>query len=109
MAKMKNILITLISILLFGANAIFAQTLTLNDCVNIALENKETLQSAELDLESAKLGKVGALSNILPSVRFSGGLNETNFARSEIFPKQTIWSGGITGTQNIYDGGGWWN
>lgn len=106
---MKNFLLTFLTVLTFGANAILAQALTLNDCVSLALENKETLQSAQLDLESAKLGKIGALSNILPSVKFSGGVNETSYAQSDLYPNQSIWSGGISGTQNIYDGGGWWN
>ena len=86
------------------SSMIYAQEFSLSDCVNIALENKETLQSAQLDLKSAQVGKVGALSNILPSVSFSGGRNETS-----LYPNQTSWSAGITGAQNIFDGGGWWN
>ncbi len=106
MMKIKTSLFTIILIL---SSVIYAQELSLSDCVNIALDNKETLQSAQLDLQSAKAGKVGALSNILPSVSFSGGRNETSYAKSDLFPTTTSWSAGITGVQNIFDGGGWWN
>ena len=104
---MMKIRISIVSVLI-SLSAISAQELSLNDCVNIALENKETLQSAQLDLQSAKAGKIGAFSNILPSVSFSGGRNETSYAKNDLFPTTTSWSAGITGVQNIFDGGGWW-
>jgi len=106
---MMKIGITIVSTILILSSSIYAQELSLNDCVNIALDNKETLQSAQLDLRSAKTGKIGAFSNILPSVSFSGGRNETSYAKSDLFPTTTSWSAGITGVQNIFDGGGWWN
>lgn len=90
-------------------SSVNAQQLTLNESVNIALQNKETLQSAELDLQSAKSGKVGAYSNILPSVNLSGGRSETSYADSDIYPNSTVWSAGLSVSQNIFDGGGWWN
>ena len=101
--------ISIVSIIFILSSVINAQELSLNDCVNIALEKKETLQSAQLDLQSAKVGKVGALSNILPLVSFSGGRSETSYAKNDLFPTTTSWSAGITGVQNIFDGGGWWN
>lgn len=114
---MMRIRISIIATILILSTAINAQELSLSDCVNIALENKETLQSAQLDLQSAKAGKVGAFSSILPSVSFSGGRNttsyannnETDYAKIDLFPDQTSWSAGITVRQNIFDGGGWWN
>ncbi len=106
---MVKLRMTIISLILVLSNVINAQELSLYDCVNIALDNKETLQSAQLDLKSAKVGKIGALSNILPSVNFSGGRNKTSYAKSDLYPTSTSWSAGITGTQNIFDGGGWWN
>ncbi len=106
---MIRIKISIVAILILLSNIIIAQELSLNDCVNIAIENKETLKSAQLDLQSAKIGKLGAFSNILPSVSFSGGRSETSYAQDELFPAQTAWSAGITGSQNIFDGGGWWN
>ena len=114
---MMKIRISIVSTIFILSSVINAQELSLNDCVNIALENKETLQSAKLDLKSAKVGKMGALSNILPSVSFSGGRsetsyatnNETDYAKIDLFPDQTSWSAGVTVRQNIFDGGGWWN
>ena len=106
---MKRTKISIFSIILILSSVIYAQELSLSDCVHIALDNKETLQSAQLDLQSAKIGKVGALSNILPSISFSGGRNETSYAKNNLFPTATSWSAGITGAQNIFDGGGWWN
>jgi len=105
---MKTFKISIILVVIYSTS-IYAQELSLNDCVNIALDNKETLQSAQLDLKSAKVGKIGALSNILPSVNFSSGRTETSYAKSDLFPTSTSWSAGITGVQNIFDGGGWWN
>lgn len=114
---MMKLRISIVAAILILSTAINAQELSLSDCVNIALENKETLQSAQLDLQSAKAGKVGAFSSILPSVSFSGGRNttsyannnETDYAKIDLFPDQTSWSAGITVRQNIFDGGGWWN
>ena len=114
---MKTFKISFIISVVILSTSIYAQELSLNDCVNIALDNKETLQSAQLDLKSAKIGKIGALSNILPSINLSGGRsttsyannNETDYAKVDLFPDQTSWSTGITVRQNIFDGGGWWN
>jgi len=106
---MMKIGITIVSTILILSSVTNAQELSLNDCVNLALDKKETIQSAQLDLQSAKAGKLGAFSNILPSVSLSGGRNETSYAKSDLFPTTSSWSAGITGRQNIFDGGGWWN
>ncbi|MBU0528670.1 TolC family protein [bacterium] len=106
---MIRIRITIVGILIIFSYTISAQELSINDCVNIAIDNKETVQSAQLDLQSAKVGKIGVFSNILPSISLSGGRSETSYAQNDLFPAQTSWSAGITGAQNIFDGGGWWN
>jgi len=106
---MIKIGITIISTILILSSVTNAEELSLNDCVNLALDKKETLQSAQLDLQSAKAGKIGAFSNILPSVSLSGGRNETSYAQDDLYPTTSSWSAGITGRQNIFDGGGWWN
>jgi len=100
---------TLTTGLIFFIGLVIGQELSLHDCVNMALENKETLESARLDLQSAKAGKRGALSNILPSISFTGGRGETNYANDNLFTDNITWSAGVSGTQTIYDGGGWWN
>lgn len=101
--------ITIVSTILILSSVSNAQDLSLNDCVNLALDKKETLQSAQFDLQSAKAGKIGALSNILPSISFGGGRSETNYGNDDIFDTDPSWSAGFSGSQNIYDGGGWWN
>lgn len=114
---MMKIRIKIVSTILILSSVITAQELSLNDCVNIALENKETLQSAQLDLKSAKAGKIGAFSNILPSVSFYGGRSkieyaptgETDYGNIDLFANQTSYFVGTTLSQNIFDGGGWWN
>lgn len=105
---MKKYSFIVVIIMLF-ISTLGAQELTLNDCINIALENKETLQSAQLDLQAAKTGKIGALSNILPSINLSGGRSETNYANNDIYSNNSYWSAGLSVSQNIFDGGGWWN
>jgi outer membrane protein TolC len=90
-------------------SSLTAQQLTLNESVNIALQNKETLQSAKLDLQSVKASRIGAYSNILPSVNLSSGRSETSYADSDLYPNNTVWSAGLSVSQNIFDGGGWWN
>jgi OMF family outer membrane factor len=114
---MMKIRISIVSTLFILSSMIYAQELSLDDCINIALKNKETLKSAQLDLKSAKAGKVGAFSNILPSVSFYGGrvqtkyapTGETDFGNIDLFANQTSFSAGATVRQNIFDGGGWWN
>ncbi len=95
-----------ITVLFLGI--VSAQQLTLSEAVNIALQNKETLESAQLDLQSVKAGKVGAYSNILPSVNLSGGRSETSYGDASL-DNSTVWSAGVSVSQNIFDGGGWWN
>ena len=114
---MMKIRISIVSTLFILSSMIYAQDLSLDDCINIALKNKETLKSAQLDLKSAKAGKIGAFSNILPSVSFYGGrvqtkyapTGETDFGNIDLFANQTSFSAGATVRQNIFDGGGWWN
>lgn len=114
---MMKIRISIVSTIFILSSVIHAEELSLNDCVNIALENKETLQSAQLDLKSAKAGKIGAFSNILPSVSFYGGRSkieyaptgETDYGNIDLFANQTSYFVGTTLNQNIFDGGGWWN
>lgn len=94
---------------IFLINILTAQALTLNDCVALALDNKETIESAQFGLQSAKAGKIGSYSNILPSVSFSAGRSESKYANSDLYEGNITWSAGLNVSQNIFDGGGWWN
>ena len=75
-----------------------------------------------MDLESSRQGVKGSYSRILPSVRFSGNMNESRFptqtggynqTTGEItldkISSQISASSAISLSQNIYDGGVWWN
>ncbi len=57
----------------------FAQTkrMTLQECVEYALENNITIKQFELDLESAELGELEGLGQFLPRLNGSMGLNES--------------------------------
>ena len=111
----------LISLFLLVTSA-KSDALTLVDCIQIALSNKEALKASALDLQSAQQSLKGSYSNILPSLMFSGSSSESSFpsqeggfnqATGEItfgdISNLTSTSTGISLSQNIYDGGIWWN
>ena len=116
---MKQIL--LISLFLMVTSA-KSDALALVDCIQIALSNKEALKASALDLQSAQQTLKGSYSNILPSLMFSGSSSESSFPSQEGGYNQatgeitfgdinnlTSTSTGISLSQNIYDGGFWWN
>ena len=100
----------------------FSQSFSLQEAVKIALENKESLKASAMDLESSRQGVKGSYSSIMPSIRFSGSMNESRFptqtggynqTTGEItldkISSQTSASSTLSLSQNIYDGGVWWN
>ena len=93
-----------------------SQSYSLEEAIKIALENKESLKASAMDLESSRQGVKGSFSSILPSVRFSGSMNESRFPSSGVgetsldkISSQISASSAISLSQNIYDGGVWWN
>ncbi len=110
---MKKSILTISLLLILGPAS--AQVYSLDQCVELALKNKETLKSANLDVESARLGKRGALSTILPSFGVGMGLSQSNFperinyATGDKYSSASSTSRGYQISQNIYDGGAWWN
>ena len=75
-----------------------------------------------MDLESSRQSVKGSYSSILPSVRFSGNMNESRFPTQtggynqttgditlDKISSQISASSAISISQNIYDGGVWWN
>ena len=62
----------LIYIFLF-LNIIEAQGYTLDDCIQIAIDEKKTVLSAEIGVVSASKGVKASYSGILPSIQASGG------------------------------------
>lgn len=99
-----------------------SQSYSLEEAIKIALENKEALKTSALDLQSSRQGVKGSYSRILPSLRFSGNVSESRFpvqtggyneTTGEItldkISSLTSSSSSISLSQNIYDGGVWWN
>jgi len=96
-----------------------SQKLSLEDCIQIGLNNKSTLKSALSGKSAAEQSVKTSFSNLLPSVGFSGNLNRTYFPERETvamnfenFQTDTFslshsqnMSAGISVTQKIYDGG----
>ncbi len=97
----------------------YSQTLSLEDCIQIGLNNKSTLRSSLSGKSSAEQSVKTSFSNLLPSVGFSGNLNRTYFperntiamnfenylADTSSFTHSQNMSVGISVTQKVYDGG----
>jgi len=99
-----------------------SQSYSLDEAIKVALNNKEALKASAMDLESSRQSVKGSYSSILPSIRFSGGVSESRFptqtggyneSSGEILlgsvSSITSASSSISLSQNIYDGGVWWN
>ena len=99
----------------------YTQNYSLEEAVEIALQNKEALKASALELNASKQDIRSSYSGILPSVRISGSTTESTFPEQAIGFNQssgeilnnvssiTSASSSFSITQNIYDGGIWWN
>jgi len=112
-------------IIIFGLliSGITAQGYALYDCVQIALEGKKTVLSAELGVTSAEQGLKGSYSGLLPSLSASTSTGRTQFPERESisydfdnFTSDTTvtshydnMSAGISLSQTLYNGGRSWN
>ncbi|SVE01336.1 uncharacterized protein METZ01_LOCUS454190, partial [marine metagenome] len=80
------------------------------------------MKASAMDLAYSRQGVKGSYSGILPSLRFSGGMNEARFPSQvggynaetgeltlDKINSQISASSSISLSQNIYDGGVWWN
>ena len=108
----------ILMLLVFISNTI-AQGYDLKGCISIALDNKQTLYSAELDVESAEKGLTGSYSGLLPSLNLRTNKAKTHFPEQEIismdFENATLdtsissstssVSTGLSINQTLYDGG----
>ena len=94
--------------------------LTLDNCIEIALENNSQLQISERQLEIADKNYKNAYSNILPSINVSSSMSTHEQGPSSIYINGTFvgvtdasrgerYGAGISVSQNIFDGGYWWN
>ena len=99
----------------------YTQNYSLEEAVEIALQNKEALKASALELNASKQDIRSSYSGILPSVRISGSTTESTFPEQAIGFNQssgeilnnvssiTSASSSFSIAQNIYDGGIWWN
>ena len=106
---------------LIAISICYSQNYTLDQAVDIALQNKEALKASALDLRSSKQDIKSSYSGILPFVRVTGGVTESQFPRQSVGFNQssgeilsdvssiTSASSNVTVNQTIYDGGVWWN
>ncbi|MEA3500589.1 MAG: TolC family protein [Candidatus Marinimicrobia bacterium] len=99
MRMKRMILIILISNFTF----LFAQnneSLTLNDCIDLAIKNNPTLERSELTVDQMHVNTKKAYSYLYPSVRLSA-----SSSASESGDWEMGWSAGGSVSQNIYQPG----
>ena len=104
-------------------NILDAQGYTLEDCIQISIDEKKTVLSADIGVVSASKGLKASYSGVLPSVQATGasGVNyfpwqesfNINFEEFTLDTTRTnhfnTFSAGIAVNQVIYDGGRSWN
>ena len=56
-----------------------SQTYSLEEAVKVAIENKESLKASVMDLQTSKQNIKESYSTILPSLRFSSSMSESQF------------------------------
>ena len=95
--KKKLLLILLLCI----ANA---QTLSIDEAVRIALENKAAITNAEKDITIAKLNRNSSVALLLPSISASNSFRETTYGSSYISGGDS-YSGGVNLSQSIFNFG----
>lgn len=110
--KRNNYIIS-VWLLLSGMCPVAAQqTLGLDECRRLALENNAGIKTARLDVEGAKEGKKEALTKYFPSVSATGsvyaankGLIEMNLGGMEMAMMKNGVVGGISAVQPVFAGG----
>ena len=104
-------------------NILNAKGYTLEDCIQISIDEKKTVLSANIGVVSASKGLKASFSGVLPSVQATGAggvnyfpLQESFNINFEEFTLDTTrtnhfnnFSAGIAVNQVIYDGGRSWN
>ena len=96
--KTKILFIALLSI-------IHAQTLSIDEAVRIALENKSSINNAERDVTIAKLNRNSSAALLLPSISASNSFRETTYGNSFITGGESF-SGGVNLSQSLFNFGG---
>ena len=104
-------------------NILNAQGYTLENCIQISIDEKKTVLSADIGVVSASKGLKASYSGVLPSVQATGASGVNYFPWQESFNINfeeftldttrknhlNTFSAGIAVNQVIYDGGRSWN
>ena len=93
----------ILAILLFISTSI-AQSLTVDECVRIALENKTSLKRADQDVAIARLNRASTGALMLPSVNASNSFSETTYGNSSSEASER-YSGGLSLSQSLFNFG----
>lgn len=105
-----------LGLLLLLSSSIFARELTLDQAIQMALDNSKEMKVSEKDVEVAKLNVGIAFKNALPSVVYSGSYNRSEYDRDitrrlgdnrkeEKIPAKGGYTQKITISQPIFQGG----
>lgn len=100
-----------ISLLLLISSTIFARQLTLDQAIDLSLENSKEVKISSKNMEKAKLNVSAAFKDALPSVVYSGSYGRSEYARKieGKNSRQVEAKGGyrqkITISQPIFQGG----
>ena len=97
--KRKNIMRYTFTAILF-LSMLFSQSLSIDECVRIALENKGSIKSAEQNTRIAKLNRTSAAGMLLPTVRASSSFSETTYGNNSLTNEN--YATGISLNQNIF-------
>ncbi len=129
-----KLMIIFISLLMFSGNVFAQEKLSLENCINIAMENNSTLKQKIYSNESADYDVTTSYSNIMPSLEIGAGASRTKFGSSSYVDAVPVGQDSLSGqviyervvrsnpaytndnhtlratvNQNIFDGFGWWN
>lgn len=104
--KLKNTIQIILILLAVQGYSQGSQTLTLDDCISIGLEENQSLTVNRLETDRSISQAKSNISMVLPSVNYSLSSSSTDI-------KGTGWndsySTSLSLSQNIWDGGRWWN
>ena len=98
--KMKTKILFIILLSIIGA-----QTLSVDEAVRIALENKSAINNAEKDVRIAQLNRNSSAALLLPSISASNSFRETTYGNSIITGSES-YSGGVNLSQSLFNFGG---
>ncbi len=111
--KRAAMLSKIITVIIFTSVCSSQQIYTLDQCIKIALENNLDVRLAKLNVASAIENRKGSFSVILPRISASTGSafqgSYTPSGSDMAVSKSEYHSGSLSISQNIFDGGNWWN